>query len=254
MLDLTLWHWFILGLILLGACFVQGAVGFAAGMIFITLALFTGLPLPETIIISMIASMLQSLGGVWNLRAEVGGKHLLLPVVCRLIWLPIGVLALWQMDRYLDKSSVKQIVGVAILVAIGMLRLSNLPTRPQLPTWITVSTFSLSGFMHGAIGMAGPPVVLWLSMLDWSSQKNRVFLFQLFLASIPFQALILWITYPQRFVAATTAGLILSPTILLGSALGLWLGNRLDRQQLRTYSLIALALIGVVAILEPWLR
>lgn len=254
MLELMLWQWIALVGVLLFACFVQGAVGFAAGLISISLSLLIGIPLPEAIILSMIASLVQCMGGVWNLRGEAGGQHLWLPIVCRLIWMPIGVYLLWKMDRSWDPERIKQLIGVVVLVGVVILSLSRVPQVERLPTWSTVLAFSVSGLMHGALGMAGPPVVLWLSLLSWSSQKNRVFLFQLFLASIPLQAVILWWTYPDRFWPAVLAGVLMIPAMLLGSSGGLWLGNRLDRHRLRRWSLALLALIAAVSILNPWLN
>ena len=102
--------------------------------------------------------------------------------------------------------------------------------------------------------MAAPPIVFWLAFLNWSSHKSRVFLFQLFLASFPLQAAVLWYTYTQRFFPAVLTGFALSPLILVGSYLGLRLGNRLDRQRLRSWSMILLTIIAMVSILNPMLE
>lgn len=251
LLDLPLSQWVLLAGIMLLGCFVQGAVGFAAGMICISLSLWIGLPLPECILIAMVASTVQCLGGVWNLRGEAGGRHLWLPIGCRLFWMPVGVYLLWRMDRTWDPAAIKQVIGVVILIGTISLGISRVPQRSQLPDWLTFLAFSVSGLMHGAVGMAGPPIVLWLALLDWSSQKNRVFMFQLFLASIPLQAVILYWTYPGRFLPAVFTGLALAPFMLAGSGLGLSVGNRLDRRRLRRWSLGLLAVIAVVSIINP---
>lgn len=254
MIELQPWQWIALSGILLFACFVQSAVGFAAGMISISLSLLIGVRLPECILLGMVASLVQSLGGVWNLRSSAGGQHLWLPIGCRLFWMPIGVFALWQMDQSWDLAQIKQLIGVVILLAIVLLFLNRMPQAESLPWPVTFTAFSLSGFMQGALGMAAPPIVFWLAFLNWSSHKSRVFLFQLFLASFPLQAAVLWYTYTQRFFPAVLTGFALSPLILVGSYLGLRLGNRLDRQRLRSWSMILLTIIAMVSILNPMLE
>ncbi len=252
--SLETWQWVALAAILFSASFMQGAVGFAAGMISISLTLQIGIPMPESIVISLVASSAQSLGGVWDLRKDAGGQHLLIPIAMRLAFMPLGIWGLYWMDNQWQPDRIKQLIGVAIIASVALLMLSKVQHRKALPTGFTMAIFSISGLMQGSIGMAGPPIVLWLSMLDWSNQKSRVFLFQIFLASIPFQATALLLTFPNRFLPAFLVAALMLPVIFLGSWLGLQLGNRFSKPTLRRLSLGLLLVIAIVCIAQPYLQ
>lgn len=250
--SLEIWQWVAIAGILFLASFVQGAVGFAAGMISISLTLHIGIPMPESIVISLVASSAQSLGGVWDLRKDAGGQHLLIPIAMRLLFMPLGIFCLYWIDDQWQPARIKQLIGIVVIASICLLMLSKVSPRQVLPTGFTVATFSLSGLMQGSIGMAGPPIVLWLAILDWSNQKSRVFLFQVFLASIPFQATALLMTFPDRFFPALLVATLMLPAILLGSWMGLQLGNRFSKSTLRRLSLGLLMAIGVASIVQPF--
>lgn len=241
----------LLGIFFLGS-FVQSAVGFAAGMICISLSLLIGIPLPESIVMSVVLSAVQSVSGLWDLRKHAVAGQWALPAGLRLAWMPLGILALNWMDRSLPLTQIKAVIGVAILLAVIVLLISRMPQRSRHHWAVTIGTFSLSGFMQGSIGIAGPPIVLWLSMLDWSTQRSRAFMFQLFLCAIPFQAIALAIAFPHRFLAASLCAVLLLPGVFLGSWMGLKVGNWLSKELLRNVSYALLALLAISFMVQPF--
>ena len=51
-----------------------------------------------------------------------------------------------------------------------------------------------SGYMAGAFGMGGPPLVLWTMAHDWPAKKSRAFLWSNYLVFMPIQScLLLWL-------------------------------------------------------------
>ena len=107
--------------------------------------------------------------------------------------------------------------------------------------------------MLGFIGMGGPAVALWVMCQPWDSKQSRGFLFaMLFYGMIPLAIMLVW-----QFGATSMTGLILGilglPVVFMGTEIGIRVGNKLDRKKLQHYALAALFLIGMSAILKPYL-
>ena len=73
----------------------------------------------------------------------------------------------------------------------------------------------------------------------------------LFYGMIPLAVILVW-----QFGATSTVGLILGilglPVVFLGTEIGMRVGNKLDRNKLQRYALVALFLIGLSAIVKPY--
>lgn len=242
--------WVVLAV--LAAMLLQGTVGFGSGLLAIPLLLWAGLPLPESIALVMTVGMCQTGYSAWHYRQHVPWRNAIAASFWRAASLPVG---LWLLTMMVDlgQQRVKQVVGVAVALAVVTQWLGKARPRKALPGyWMPIAGIS-SGIMAGAVGMGGPPIVLWAAAHDWSSRQTRSFLWATFLMVMPLQlGLLVW-QFGGSVLVACQAGLALVPVAFAGVQLGHRLGNRLSPARLRTAMFLVLLAIAAVSIIGPWL-
>ncbi|MEM7624950.1 MAG: sulfite exporter TauE/SafE family protein [Planctomycetota bacterium] len=241
----------LIGALGLGA-FVQGAVGFAYGLISTPLLIWIGLPLPTAVAWVLTAVLTQTLTGCWRFRRSIVWRDLPGMMVGRMLGLPAGLVMMgWLTERGVD--AVKQGIGAVLLgvvLLIGLLRPE--PRERVSRRWVAPVGLS-SGALSGLTGMGGPPLVLWVVAHDWPTERSRVYLWALFLQLMPIQlALMVW-KFGPTVAWAVLGGLMATPLIVVAGDWGSRLGSRWSRQRLRTITLGVLMLMAVVSIAGPWL-
>jgi uncharacterized membrane protein YfcA len=166
--------------------------------------------------------------------------------------LPVGV-AVLSVLAGAGRDRAKQVIGAVLLVVLITQYVSKVRPRAHVhPAWTPVAGIT-SGLMAGAIGMGGPPVVLWMMAHDWSAKQSRAFLWSTFLLGLPLNfALLAW-TFGRPLVANFLLGLVYSPVVLVAATVGSRLGDRLNRQRLRTVAFCFLVAIAIVSIIGPLL-
>lgn len=249
--DISLY--FTVGGILFAASALQGTVGFAAGLMGIPLlVMLGGAAMPEAVMTMLLASLIQNLGGVFKLWREVDFRETVGPILIRLLFIPLGVLAL-QWAVTLPPQHVKAILGVVLLLLV-LLQWFFAPTQAMRlhPLW-SWAAFIASGFLVGFCGMGGPPMVLWVMAQPWSSEKSRAFLFTMFLSSLVPHVLLLYYTFGEKIGNAGMVTLISTPWIIAGTWLGLYVGSHLRKSRLRPLVYVVLIVTAAAAIASPFL-
>ncbi|MBT5884239.1 MAG: sulfite exporter TauE/SafE family protein [Planctomycetaceae bacterium] len=266
-LNFELWQYIVFAGVFFCSCFLQGVIGFGAGAFGIPiLFLFVGFPLDTTIAAITIASMTQSGLGAWKLQRSIKWRSTLRPGLVRILFILPGVLLLqWLMagddssvtkvvaESMADerKQMIQQMLGVILILIVVCKRYIRIDEQKELATKWEFIAFSISGVMLGFVGMGGPAVAIWVMFQPWTAKQSRGFLFaMLFYGMIPLALILAW-----RFGASSIDGLILGalglPIVFIGTAVGIRIGNRLDRKKLKSYALLALFLIGLSALLRP---
>lgn len=257
-LNFDLWQYIVFAGVFFCSCFLQGVIGFGAGAFGIPILFFVGFPLDTTIAAITIASMTQSGLGAWKLHESIKWRSTLRPGIIRILFILPGVLLLqWLMT--LDgnpaerKQLIQQILGVILILIVVCKRYIKIDEQKELSTKWEIIAFSISGVMLGFVGMGGPAVAIWVMFQPWTAKQSRGFLFaMLFYGMIPLALILAW-----RFGATSIDGLILGtlglPIVFIGTAVGIRIGNRLDRKKLKSYALLTLFLIGLSALLRPLL-
>jgi hypothetical protein len=153
--------------------------------------------------------------------------------------LPFGVYAL----RYVDPTLLRHVMSVAILCIAGCMAAGARYTRAPSRT-ASAGVGALSGLMSGAIGLSGPPIILfWLGgQADMrTARANMIAYFGLsaiaVITMMSFSGLMTW--------AVLRLSIVLTPIYALGVALGAR-GFRLAPP--RWFRTFALGLIAAVAI------
>ena len=232
--------------------FVQSAAGFAAGLTIVPALLWFGYTIPAAQCALLIASIPQNIWGVWSFRESIRVQDVTWPALGRLIFFPVGILVVYQMEA-LDTQTVRQMVGgllVVLTLLIAWFR--PLPRKELSPFWAWIA-FPLSGFMQGLVGMGGPAMVFWVQAHDWGTRRSRGFLFAMYLTSlIPALSILGFVFGASVFRAGMISGLTI-PLLLLITQLGLRAGTKLGRKRLKRLTLSLLFLMGLAGLLTPWL-
>ncbi len=255
-LNFDLWQYIVFAGVLFCGCFLQGVIGFGAGAFGIPILFFVGFPLDTTIAAITIASMTQSGLGVCKLHKSIKWRSTLRPGLIRILFILPGVLLLqWLLT--LDgnpaerKQIIQQVLGAILILIVICKKYIKIKEQQGLTTKWEIIAFSISGVMLGFIGMGGPAVAIWVMFQPWTAKQSRGFLFaMLFYGMIPLALILAW-----RFGESSIDGLILGtlglPFVFIGTAVGIRIGNRLDRKKLKSCALLILFLIGISALLRP---
>lgn len=228
-------------------------VGFAFNIFAIPLLIWSGFGLDEAISLTTIPIFFQSLTSTYKLRQYVIWRDVGLGTVYRYMGIPIGIYLLTLISGF-DKSSIKQIVGIAILlVVISQLYTKTKPDKPTNSFWTFVAFFT-SGLTLGMISMGGPPAIIWVMAQKWNALRTRAFLSALFFLASPLQVALLYYNFGERLLNFFLLGLAFSPLVIIGTLWGVKLGELLDRQKLKKIVLSLLVLTSLVSIFSPYFK
>lgn len=244
---------FAIGAVLIAAV-VQAAIGFGAGMIILPILVWAGMPIGEILALMSGAVTAQLTVKLWHYRREIPWRLVLWPVgVARLIGYLPGFALLWVLAGA-STDVVKQAVGSMILIALGLqLGLRIKPREKLAQGWAWLAGIT-GGVTAGAVGMGGPPLVLWVVAHDWSAKQARLFLWASFWFVMPIQIVVLVLMFePATQLKMTGIGALTLPIAMLGTAAGLWLGNRIPKRQLRWAMIGLLLALGVTSLVGPML-
>jgi len=229
---------------------LQGTLGFGMALFALPLMVWLGVSLPAAIAVVQMTAMTQMAWGCWTYRDRIEWKPVLGVNACRLVTLPLGWLTLvWLVSA--GQATMKQAVGAAILLAVVLRVGVRVKPRPDVRWWWTGLAGLGSGYAGGVVGMSGPPLVLWATAHDWSTDKTRAMMWAGMMPLMPLTfAFLLW-----RFGAPVAEGAVLGLLVLpatLGAAMwGTRVGARLPVVWLRGGALALLVLLGLASIVQP---
>ena len=234
------------GILLFGSV-VQGAIGFALGMIAVPLLIDAGYSPSQAIALTTLAIGIQVLFGSWQLRAHIPWQEVKLAALVRYATVPLGIVALLLLEDA-GSAAIKPLVGCGILLGVGIRVYAGNSAIRDLSRPLTVAIFALSGILQGLVAMGGPPLVLWLTTQDLRAGQTRAFTMTLFLLNAPLQVTLLFIFSRAMSLDVIASALLLSPLIFLGTTLGVRIGNRFSKPLLNRLALGTLLLIALNAI------
>lgn len=244
-MDMTAYA--IMAVVVFLAVTLQSIIGFGFALFATPLLVLAGFPLPNTIVLVSTCSLLQSLIGAYRLREDVPWRQALRATLIRSLCIICGMFLL----KRLVSAHTGQIRLVIGLILCGLVVLQTL-CRPKPVArlhwrWGGIA-FASSGLLSGLCGMGGPPLVIWLMAQDWTTKQNRGFLFAVFATAIPLQIVLMRLSFGPTILHSVLLGFMLLPLILIGSCVGLPLGNRLNKERMRHFAYALLLIIGISAV------
>ncbi len=242
----------IAGIMFFGSV-VQGAVGFASGMIGVPLLVLAGFSLPESATINLVSTSVQNITGAWKLWPHLAPSELPFPVFVRWLAVPCGTYVAYLADRHLEAAQAKQLVGIFLLAVVGLLWGFKVTPRETLNRGWQTLAFALSGFLMGFAAIGGAPMVIYVNSLTWSTSKSRAFLFFCSAATLPIAAGAYWYEHGEKILPAAVTTVCILPLLLVGLWIGMYFGQRLSKPLFRQITFGLIVLIAISAIVTPLL-
>ncbi|MEM7252442.1 MAG: sulfite exporter TauE/SafE family protein [Pseudomonadota bacterium] len=221
--------------------FLRGFVGFGGGLVSVPILSVVYGPLAAVPIASIMA--LPALFQLLPPAVRDGESSVLIPLgIGILIAAPAGSATLAAIDPLVTKIAISLLVLVMVLLLVRNWRLPGADRTPVL-----VAAGGVSGFIHGAAGIGGPPLVaVALSRPGEARQQRGNVLGAVALVSITTVAS-LW-----YFGLFTRAVIVVSLVLVPVYSIGAWLGARYfsgaGQQYYRPIALVLLGVIGVATL------
>lgn len=228
-------------LIILLATVVAGLAGFGLSILSVPPLLL--LYDPSTVI---ALNKILTLGTTWVILVEAW-RHISWRWIAKL--LPAALAGLfvgsWLL-RVLDANVIKVIAGV-IVVALAVLLLTWQPHALRERSWMAPVVGLVSGTSSTSVGMAGPPIVLFFTVMGVSKEVFRATTATYFIAGDV-------VALPALIAQGTVGGddlrlsLALAPVALVGRLIGIRLVPLVSPHAFRRATLALLLITGTVSI------
>ena len=235
------------GIIMFAGSLVQGAIGFALGMIAVPLLVEAGFSLSQAVALTTLAIGIQVAFGAWQLRDHIPWQDVKLAAIIRYLTLPIGIALLLSVEN-LNADDVKRLAGLGVLLGVIVRLLARELARRDPPLPVSVAAFGISGILQGLVAMGGPPLVLWMTTRDFGAKQARAFTMTLFLLNAPVQVALLLFLSQTMSPDVLLMALVITPLIYLGTTIGVRLGDRFSKALLNKAALALLFMIALNAI------
>jgi uncharacterized membrane protein YfcA len=230
------------------AATVQRVTGFAFGLVIIGLlpAVFDragtatpGIRLAN--LVSSVSAILLLVGMVWQFARYVDRGTLVRTIAGGLCGLPLG-LAVFE---FVSPVWLARLTGAVILLLTlhMLLRRPFVESAPAHPNW-SIGAGLAAGFLHGAVGLPGPPVALFAANQKWPPNTVRGYVAcSLVGIALLKVGLFAWRGHVDREVLSWT--LITLPAVITGYGLGALLARRLNAMWFHYLVLLIVALSAV---------
>lgn len=227
-----------------GAALLQAAAGFGFAVVATPFYLIFVAPARAVHLVIIIAMSL-SVVVLPGLRREVEPGLLLRLLLGSVAGLPLGLLAF----RYSNPAVVRAAAGTIVLgFAVLLALLRRRGSARRVPLRMTrnrdVLVGAVSGTASALVGMAGPPVLIYLLLVGAGSQRIRATLLAFFalVYAVTLAAHAATIAVPAQ--SWLTAGILL-PFAFFGGLIGRRLGDRLGAGVFAVLAIALLALAGL---------
>lgn len=233
--------WFVwIVLVTFGAAVVRGLAGFGSAMIMIpVLSVFLG-PVVAVPILNLVDAV-TTLPMLPPATRKCRWREVIPLFIGAALLMPLGVHLLKVVDPTLLRHVMAVLIlGMAVVMTFG-LRYKGEPNR-----LVSVAVGAVSGVMSGAIGLSGPPIILfWLGGQANAATARANVIAYFGLMTVALIATMIW----NGLFTSQVLGLslILMPVYALGLMLGAQ-GFRYASE--KSFRMVALALISAVAIIS----
>jgi uncharacterized membrane protein YfcA len=230
----------LIAALVLFAAFTQGAIGFGFGLLVMAF-LPRLLTLQGAVATTAVFGLFVSGTLVWRYRRAVDWRTSGMLLLAGVVGLPLGVLAL----REVDPDPGTRALG-AILAAYALWELLARRAQAERPpihrAWGWPAGF-FAGLIGGAFAMGGPPVIVYATARRYPPIAFRAVLQGFFFPSTVIHVGNLWAADVLTPDIALRA-LYFVPLVPLGAWLGARFGDRLHAGVFRVVVLIALLVLG----------
>jgi len=235
-------------LVVLAAQLVYVAFGFGAGMLAVGFLVLLLPGVQDAVVILLLVSLPVELVTVWRARRLVAWRGIASMAAAIAAGVVLGAVGL----RGLAPAALLVVLGCVLVLSGTGFAVTPAWTVARPPRWAGPAVGLVSGGLFGALGVGGPPLVVYHRLQGLPKSVFRGQLLSLFLlvslARLPAYAAMHLIGS-----AHLLAALALAPAVAAGAFLGERLHHRLDERNFhRLAGVLLVALGGVLVFKGAW--
>ena len=243
----------IIGVIMTFGSLLQGALGFASGLLGVPLLVLSGFSLLEATVINFISTGVQNVAGAAQLWDHLEWRDIVWPTGLALRGIAAGTLR--PRPDATPRSQRRQANHRRLSAHERPLaHVAPRAPRDQAPFSWTAAAFLTSGFLMGFGSIGGAPMVMYVNSLTWNAAKSRGFLFFCSAALVPIMAVMLAWKFHAGAARPAQAALLIMPPVIVALWIGLKLGHALDKTLFRQLTYGLLIAVSVFAMASPLLQ
>lgn len=225
------------------ASMTQGIASFGFSLIALPLL---GIFLPLRVVVPILTfySFVLNTVIISHIRKHVSIKRILIIVITGIVGTPFGAYLL----KIASENTLKFAVGVILIIA-AIINFKGYKIKVKNEKLVYIPVGLVSGLLNGSVSFAGPPVVLFMS--------NQGVEKQIFRANLTAYFWILNIvTIPTYFFGGlitpdvTSYSLYLLPSLVIGTLIGIKLGNNVDEILFKRLTLGLITVMGFMSLVS----
>ncbi|SET76000.1 hypothetical protein SAMN05660297_03412 [Natronincola peptidivorans] len=229
--------------VILLASTIQGITSFGFSLIALPL-LGMILPLKVVVPVLIIFSLVLNSIILYHIKEYVDFKRISILVAAGIVATPFGTYLL----KVLDESFLNLLVGIIITFA-AIINFYGVKIKVNNEKLSYIPVGLISGLLNGSVSLGGPPIVLFLTYQAVEKQIFRanltLYFWILNIITIPTYYYNGLITHE---VIQYTAYLF--PILIAGTLLGIKLGNRVDENLFKKFTLSLIMVMGALSIIS----
>ncbi|WP_026478612.1 sulfite exporter TauE/SafE family protein [Alkaliphilus transvaalensis] len=234
----------ILGFIIIFlSSMTQGMISFGFSLVALPL-LGMFLPLQIVVPILVIYSLILNSMILHHIKEYINIKRIIILVVAGMVGTPFGAYLL----KVTDEGVLKLVVGVIIIISTVINYYGyKIKVKKEKLSYLPVGL--VSGILNGSVSLGGPPLVLFLTNQGVEKQTFRANLTTYFW-------LLNLFTIPTYLLGGLISqevlryGGLLVPALIMGTFLGIKLGDKVDEDVFKRLTLILIFVMGLLSIVS----
>jgi len=235
--------WLLGAVVIVAAHVVFGLAGFGTGLVAMAFLPFI-MTTSDAVVLMTVLTIVFAVVLYVPLRREVTPRPLVALLLGSLAGTPAGV---WVL-AVAPADVVNRLIGLMLVVVVTLEFSGKFPRRLSAPGW-GVGAGVLAGVLGGAVGLPGPPVIIYATTQGWGPRTFKANLQAFFLVN---QTVIL--------VGYAIAGLVTDEVVrltgvylvpaLAGTLVGMSLFTRVDVVRFRRIVFVLLFVSGLVLLVR----
>jgi uncharacterized protein len=232
-------EWAFGAFVVAAASFVMGLAGFGIGLVGLAFLPYVMSPVAAIVLLTLYA-LAFALGLLVQLRDDFRPAQIRDLVIGTVLGTPLGVSSLAS----LPASLINRLIGALLIVVVVLEWRGRFPARLS-GRWWGLGTGALAGVIGGAVGMPGPPVIVYSTTQGWSARTMKANLQAFFVVN---QAVILVGYWWAGLLTPDVVRLAISFAVpaAIGVLAGIALFGRIDAVRFRQIVFTLLFLSGVI--------
>lgn len=237
MIDITLWSFVAVALVVLATACTQAVVGFGFALLTVPIMMQI-VGLQRAVILASLIGTANNVFQYRDLKHNQDKPQVKRFLLASCVGAPFGLIAF----IYANQQVLKILLGIGVLFGVLLLARGRDLTHAHIS--LDWSMGVISGFLLTSTSTNGPPLVFAMQARKSDPQVFRSTLNMVFLVSGVY-GLVLFAAFGEIALSDVWIALALLPSMIVGVYVGRFIRNRVDHDRFRLLVLVLLAVAGL---------